>query len=70
MWPEPILMTVYAGRNLVTGVDRLVQPIGCGAGEIDCLECGGSGVWDFMEPEIAAADCVQCKGTGRQLIAI
>ena len=65
-----MLMTVYCGRNYVTGVDREVHTVAPGIGEIDCLECNGTGIWDFMAPEIPADDCVQCKGTGKQLINI
>lgn len=41
---------------------HLIGDLGCA--EILCLECKGSGWWDFMEPEIPGMLCVDCKGTG------
>jgi hypothetical protein len=61
---------VYCGSRRETEV--AVEPVdrGCGAGEIACLECRGTGVWAFAEPEIPAGPCVDCKGTGRVLVSI
>lgn len=36
---------------------------------IKCLECDGSGVWDFIE-YIPSDKCVDCKGTGKVLINV
>jgi hypothetical protein len=38
------------------------------AGEIVCLDCGGSGV--FAEPGLGPDFCVKCKGEGRMLVSI
>lgn len=65
-----MIMTVYCGRNFATGIEREVRAVAPGVGEIDCMECEGTGWWAFMEPEIPGEPCVQCKGTGRQLISI
>ena len=65
------LMTVYCGWLRDTAVlDLQVEDRGCGAGSVPCLECQGSGVWAFMEPEIRAQPCAQCKGTGEMLVSI
>lgn len=63
-------MTVFCGFLRNTEVAVQVEDAGCGAGRIACLECGGSGVWAFMEPEIPAGPCVDCKGTGEILVSI
>lgn len=46
-----------------------VDDMGGGVGRIACLECAGTGWWAFMVPEIPGDVCVDCKGTGRRLIA-
>lgn len=38
--------------------------------EIPCLECEGTGIWDYFPEEIPAHQCVSCKGTGKQYIGI
>ena len=64
-------MTVYVGWTRNTAVlDMDVVDLGCGAGEIGCLECQGTGVWKWMEPEIPAHQCVSCKGSGKILVSI
>ncbi len=65
-----MLATIYCGQSRNTEVERDVELLGCGVGRIDCLECGGSGVWTFMEPEIPAEPCVPCKGTGKVLVSV
>ena len=62
-------MMIVCGHRRETLAEREVIDLG-GVGEIACLECSGSGVWDFMEPEIVADQCVQCKGTGKQLVGL
>lgn len=63
-------MTIYCAKNCDTAVTRYVQHLGCGAGRIVCLECAGSGWWDYMEPEIPGYPCNDCKGTGYQLVSV
>jgi len=64
-------MTVYCGWTRNTAVlDLEIEDLGCGAGRVPCLECQGSGVWAFMEPEIGAQVCVACKGSGKILVSI
>jgi hypothetical protein len=65
-------MVVYCGWTRDTAVDAIVQDLGCGAGRIKCLECGGDGNWGKFAPEIVGPDapCVDCKGTGYQLVSI
>lgn len=38
------------------------------AGEIICPVCEGSGV--FLEPDGLAVQCVDCKGSGKELVSI
>ena len=64
------LMSVYCGWYRDTEVECYVRDLECGAGQIVCLECYGTGVWDWGEPEIPAFPCVDCKGTGRQLVSV
>jgi hypothetical protein len=65
-------MSVYCAANCDTEVACDVEDIGCGAGIIKCLECGGDGNWGKFAPEIVGPDCpcVECKGTGYRLISI
>ena len=48
---------------------RHLADFGGGVAQIDCLECGGSGIWDFY-PEgwihtPGDTVCIDCKGRGR-----
>jgi hypothetical protein len=63
-------MIAYVGARRETEVAVLTADLGCGAGIVPCFECKGRGVWDYMEPEIPAAPCVTCKGTGKVLVAV
>lgn len=63
-------MIVYCGFHRTTEVEVEVKDLGLGAGEIDCLECGGDGDWTKYHPENIPTVCVECKGTGKILIAI
>lgn len=65
-----IPMTVYFGPTRDGVTTKPVEDLGCGAGRIVCLECAGSGWWDYMEPEIPGFPCNDCKGTGYQLVSI
>jgi DnaJ-class molecular chaperone len=44
-------------------VDEIIE----GRMKIDCIECGGSGVWSFY-PDGHSEACVTCKGTGQVYI--
>ena len=52
---------VYRGFLRETEVLCEIDLLECGAGTTPCIECGGTGIWDFGYdgPEI----CVECKGT-------
>lgn len=67
-----MIMDVHCALNNRTIVSRDVTPLGCGAGEIECLECRGTGDWTKYHPEpgLGPFQCVTCKGTGKQLISI
>lgn len=63
-------MIGYLGWWRDTEVPVLPRDLGCGAGEVTCFECGGSGDWTQFHPEQVLTQCVCCKGTGRVLISI
>lgn len=65
-------MTAYLGWHRTTEVKCEVQPLACGAGKVKCFECFGTGDWTpfHPEPHLGPFQCVQCKGTGWQLISI
>jgi len=63
-------MTAYLGSLRETEIAVVPEDVGCGGGAVPCFECKGRGGWDWMEPEIPAAPCGSCKGTGKVLVAI
>jgi len=63
-------MTIFCANNCDTAVRRYVQNLGYGAGRIVCLECAGSGWWDYAEPEVPGCACNDCKGSGYTLVSI
>ncbi|WP_368507489.1 hypothetical protein [Bradyrhizobium lupini] len=70
--PAPVAsMLVYCAHNCNTEFETEVEELECGAGQIVCLECDGSGRCLFP-PEMVGGElaCVDCKGTGRQLVSI
>lgn len=66
------MMVVYCGFHRNTEVACEVEDLGVGAGRIVCLECGGDGDWTKFhpEPETGPHPCVDCKGTGYQLVSV
>lgn len=66
------MMVAYRGFSRETEVECEVEDVGCGAGITECFECGGDGDWTKFhpEPELGPFPCVDCKGTGKVLIAI
>lgn len=64
-------MAVDCGFNRETTLLLDVEDVGCGAGVIQCQECGGTGNWGPFYPDpVDWEDCVVCKGTGRQFVSI
>ena len=63
-----IEMTIWHRSCNHKGVKRDVTILFPGVGECDCLECDGSGWWDYGPPG-TECDCVDCKGTGRVLVS-
>lgn len=67
-------MIAYLGFRRETEVECHPVDLGCGAGEVLCFECGGDGDWTKFHPDDTlpprSLPCVQCKGTGRQLVSI
>ena len=65
-----MLMTVYGAENNDSQIERDVIDRECGAGEVACPECGGSGDWSRYYPGPEPYPCTDCKGTGRLLVSI
>lgn len=69
-------MIAYVGFYRNTEVEDHPVDLGCGAGEVNCFECGGDGDWRKFDPEYEyiplprKLPCVDCKGTGKILISI
>lgn len=63
-------MIAYLGWSRETEVECNPIDKGCGAGEVDCFECGGDGDWTKYHPESEPTVCVDCKGTGKIFVAI
>lgn len=65
-----MIVDVYCGRYRETVVKVNAEIVGDIVLSIPCLECEGTGVWDFFPEEISARRCVSCKGTGYQYLGI
>lgn len=64
-----MIVDVYCGcGNTAVRVEAKI--IGEVALLIPCLECDGTGIWDFFPEEIPPNPCVQCKGTGVQYLGM
>lgn len=50
-------MRVFCASNCDTNAAADVWDLGCGAGEMRCLECVGDGNWGKFAPEIVGPDC-------------
>lgn len=61
---------LYVGFLRATEVEITPVDLGCGVGQIACLECEGSGEWGQYLPEPEPCPCVTCKGTGIILVNI
>ena len=65
-------MVAYLGFWRETEVEIWPVDLGCGAGEVDCFECGGTGDWTPFHPDPpeGGVRCVECKGAGRVLVSV
>ena len=61
-------ITVYCGWWRDTKVKSNVKIISNIVGEISCLECEGSGIWNHGYDGNKSCTC--CKGTGKQYIGL
>lgn len=62
---------LYVGfyRNTEVSININKEDIFNGYKAIKCLECEGTGIWDYVD-YLPAEDCVNCKGTGTILINV
>jgi hypothetical protein len=60
-------MLVYCALNCDTAVETYVEGLGCGAGRIKCLECGGDG--KSLGEEMPGVEMCS-KGSGYQLVSV
>ena len=60
---------VYRGFKRETAVPVAMTLVTPEIGVIDCIECGGTGVWDFEPTPAECGPCVECKGTGRVFVS-
>lgn len=62
---------LYVGfyRNTEISIEVDDKDIRNGYKYIDCLECEGTGVWNFLD-YLPVEDCVNCKGTGTILVSV
>ena len=63
-------MTLFGGSYRDEEIPVLVKRLDCGAGEIDCLECNGTGIWTHLPPDNPPVRCTTCKSTGKVLISV
>ena len=62
---------LYVGfyRNTEVPIEINNKDIVNGYKHVKCLECEGTGIWNFLD-YLPAEDCVNCKGTGKILINV
>jgi hypothetical protein len=63
-------MVLFGGSYRNEEITVKVRRLSCGAGEIDCIECGGTGIWTYLPPDGRAVPCTTCKATGKLLIGV
>ena len=62
-----VLVDVVCGWYRETTVKKLAiktHLASLGALTVLCIECEGTGVWDYMVPDVPAGPCTVCKGQG------
>lgn len=62
-------VNVYCGwwRDTIVKIKPTIKDIVL---EIPCLECEGTGDWNYAEDLIGKCKCIICKGTGKQFLGI
>ncbi|WP_133014985.1 hypothetical protein [Clostridium cuniculi] len=62
---------LYVGyyRDYEVSIEINENDITNGYKAIKCLECEGTGIWDYVD-YIPIEDCICCKGTGIVLINV
>lgn len=63
-------LNIYCGwrrDTIIKAEPKIVKDI---VFEIPCLECEGTGVWDYFTEEELPCQCADCNGTGKQYVGI
>lgn len=63
-------INIYCGwqrKTIVKTSPKIVDDI---VFEIPCLECGGTGIWEYFIEEESTFQCTVCKGTGKQYLGL
>jgi hypothetical protein len=63
-------MVLYAGLHRDQEETVHVRYLDGVAGEIDCIECDGTGIWTILPPDNTPIKCTTCKATGKMLISV
>lgn len=67
MYKAILYVGFYRSTEISINVDE--EDILNGYKNIDCLECEGTGIWNYVD-YLPAEDCVCCKGTGKILVNV
>ena len=62
-------INVYCGWTRDSVIKERPEIVKGVAFQITCIECLGSGQWNFGPPGTSGI-CIQCKGTGKQYVGL